>query len=110
MNHTTKSIIALVFLLGVIGTLGIIIGQGNGGSLFFSNLGKAVGGDGLTGAVAGEDCQGENCSVSNQSCKGYACSVACYTDKDCDDKTEATDDICRNPGTTYSLCVNRVKK
>ena len=110
MNHTIKSVLAVFFLLGVLGTLGVIIAQGNGGSVFFGKVGKALGSDGLTGAIAGEDCQEDNCSVSNESCKGYACSIACYEDKDCDDKTEATEDLCRNPGTTFSLCVNKVKK
>lgn len=34
-------------------------------------------------------------------------SVACYENRDCDDKIEGTEDICRNPGTKYSLCVNK---
>lgn len=33
--------------------------------------------------------------------------VACYADQDCDDKMANTEDICKNPGTEYSLCVNR---
>ena len=34
-------------------------------------------------------------------------SIACYDDSDCDDRVEETEDICRNPGTEYSLCVNK---
>lgn len=33
--------------------------------------------------------------------------VACYEDTDCDDRISATKDICRNPGTVYSLCINK---
>ena len=33
--------------------------------------------------------------------------VACYDDADCNDRIAETEDICRNPGTAYSLCVNR---
>ncbi len=33
--------------------------------------------------------------------------IACYQDQDCDDKIAETQDICRNPGTEYSLCVNK---
>lgn len=35
--------------------------------------------------------------------------VACYDDTDCNDRITETEDLCRNPGTAYSLCVNRVK-
>ncbi|MFH1682487.1 MAG: hypothetical protein ABIA37_01700 [Candidatus Woesearchaeota archaeon] len=34
-------------------------------------------------------------------------SIACYDNSDCDDKIVETEDLCRNPGTEYSLCVNR---
>ena len=33
--------------------------------------------------------------------------VACFHDKDCNDGINATQDLCRNPGTEYSLCVNK---
>lgn len=33
--------------------------------------------------------------------------VACFEDKDCNDRIAATQDVCRNPGTVYSLCVNK---
>jgi len=36
--------------------------------------------------------------------------VACYEDADCDDSMECTEDLCRNPGTEQSLCINRVKE
>lgn len=48
-------------------------------------------GGGITGAVVTEE-------------------IACYEDSDCDDKIEETEDICRNPGTEFSLCVNKVKE
>ena len=47
----------------------------------------AVGPQGLTGAVVNV--------------------VACFEDADCNDNIAATEDICRNPGTEYSLCVNK---
>ena len=34
--------------------------------------------------------------------------IACYDDQDCSDDIAATEDICRNPGTEYSLCINRI--
>ena len=36
--------------------------------------------------------------------------VACYKNADCSDHIEETEDICKNPGTEYSLCVNRPKE
>lgn len=36
--------------------------------------------------------------------------IACYDHKDCDDRIEATKDICKNPGTKFSLCVNQPKE
>ena len=48
----------------------------------------------------------------NQSIVGstVAGSIACYEDKDCNDRITATQDICRNPGTINSLCVNKPYK
>jgi len=34
-------------------------------------------------------------------------SIACQDNRDCDDKIEGTEDICRSPGTINALCVNR---
>lgn len=111
MNYSTKSILTIVFLFAAFGIIGIIISVGNGGSSFFGKTGKIVGASGVTGAVfADTNCTGNNCQKTNETCQGYACKIACYQDKDCDDRIEQTDDICRNPGTTYSLCVNRVRK
>ncbi|MEK6938236.1 MAG: hypothetical protein AABX04_04290 [Nanoarchaeota archaeon] len=36
--------------------------------------------------------------------------IACYEDKDCNDRIDATKDICYNPGTVSALCVNRADK
>lgn len=36
--------------------------------------------------------------------------ITCYDDDDCNDRIPNTLDICRNPGTDYALCVNRVQK
>ena len=33
--------------------------------------------------------------------------IACYNNDDCNDQISATEDICKNPGTIGSLCVNR---
>lgn len=50
----------------------------------------ALGGSGVTGAaVAG---------------------IACYEHADCDDSIPATADVCLNPGTEDSLCVNRPRR
>ena len=48
----------------------------------------------------------------NQSIVGatVAKSVACENNKDCNDWISVTEDICRNPGTINSLCVNKRKK
>ncbi|MEW5896217.1 MAG: hypothetical protein AB1668_00860 [Nanoarchaeota archaeon] len=35
--------------------------------------------------------------------------IACYENGDCNDKTDSTEDVCKNPGTEYSLCVNKLK-
>ena len=45
----------------------------------------------------------------NQSIVGssVAQTVACRDSSDCDDRITATKDICRNPGTINSLCVNK---
>ncbi|MFH0701550.1 MAG: hypothetical protein V2A62_03880 [Candidatus Woesearchaeota archaeon] len=36
--------------------------------------------------------------------------IACYEDADCNDRLDATKDICYNPGTINALCVNRPEK
>jgi len=33
--------------------------------------------------------------------------IACYNNQDCDDRTAGTEDVCKNPGTEFSLCINR---
>ena len=45
----------------------------------------------------------------NQSIVGgsVAKTVVCKTNKDCNDWITATEDICRNPGTINSLCINK---
>lgn len=40
----------------------------------------------------------------------FISSVACYDDADCNDKIDATIDICKNPGTSRALCINRPEK
>lgn len=36
--------------------------------------------------------------------------VACYEDADCNDRLDATRDVCYNPGTINALCMNRPEK
>ncbi len=36
--------------------------------------------------------------------------ISCYENQDCDDHIENTEDLCRNPGTRYSVCVNKPKE
>ncbi len=36
--------------------------------------------------------------------------IVCHEDIDCDDGIEETEDICRNPGTEFSLCVNKLRE
>jgi hypothetical protein len=69
---TKKTILVAIFLIVVIGVIGVI----------------STGG--LTGAV-----------ISNK--------VSCFENSDCNDHISETEDICKNPGSEYSLCVNRPK-
>jgi len=36
--------------------------------------------------------------------------IACYDNADCNDRIDATKDLCLDPGTINSLCVNRPEK
>ena len=36
--------------------------------------------------------------------------VSCYNDADCNDRIAETADVCKNPGTEFSLCVNKPKE
>lgn len=106
MNHTTKTLFVVTFLLSMTLFLGVVL---SGGS-FQDLTGSAT----LTGGVTAENCQGEECNVPVTGCgdgrRGYACRIACYSDQDCDDTIVQTNDICRNPGTEYSVCVQKPKK
>ena len=33
--------------------------------------------------------------------------IACHEDQDCNDNIAETEDVCKNPSSTYCLCVNR---
>ncbi len=33
--------------------------------------------------------------------------ISCYNNQDCDDHIQKTEDICKNPGTINSICVNK---
>jgi len=39
----------------------------------------------------------------------YSSTVVCFSDSDCNDHVATTIDICRNPGTDLSLCVNKAE-
>ncbi len=47
--------------------------------------------------------------ISNNNITGgtIAGSISCFNDQHCDDNIPETEDLCRNPGTEYSLCVNK---
>lgn len=85
------SFIALSLALGV-----IIFSGGKSSGSFFS--------PGLTGAVVAEPAA--ESTAGEASCTGRACTIACYSDQDCSDHIAATQDLCRNAGTSESLCVN----
>tara|TARA_Y100000310_G_scaffold313062_1_gene360985 strand:+ start:245 stop:469 length:225 start_codon:yes stop_codon:yes gene_type:complete len=36
--------------------------------------------------------------------------VACHDHADCNDKISQTEDVCKNPGTEFSICINKAKK
>jgi len=60
-------------------------------ALVFISIGFLINfnGSGLTGSI-----------VAN--------SIACYENADCDDGIDCTGDLCRNPGTEQSICINQV--
>jgi len=107
MHHNLKTTLVIVFLLSMTTYVGLVLTQ--------TNLGDLIGGKAtLTGGTVAQNCQGEECIAPVIGCgderSGYACRVACYSDEDCDDNIPQTDDICRNPGTVNSLCVNKIVK
>ncbi len=107
MNHTVKTTLLLVFLFSATAYLGLVLTQ--------ANLGDLLGGrESLTSAIIAENCQGDDCPLPVIGCgeerSGYACQIACYADEDCDDDIPQTEDLCRNPGTEYSICINKPKK
>ncbi len=59
--------------------------------LLVAVIGVLIGQEGLTGATISQI-------------------TACYNDEDCNDRSPNTLDTCKNPGTEYSLCVNRPLK
>ena len=104
MNYKVKTALVMVFLLSVTAYFGLILTQVQLKDIISGN-------NGLTGGAVAEPCQGEACPQPMPGCSedesGHACRVACYSDDDCDDTLPQTEDICRNPGTEYSVCVNR---
>ena len=105
MNHNLKATLVIIFLLSVTTYLGLILTN--------TSLGNFMGGnEGLTGGSVAENCQGEECVQPIVGCgedrSGYACRIVCHSNEECDDGISQTDDICRNPSTVKSLCVNRI--
>ena len=116
MNHKIEMVLLVFFLMGSIALVGIIIGQANGQSEFFSNLRQNIVTSGtITGGTVADtqDCSGENCPPLTSAARpcagnqGYACRIVCSVDEDCDDKILQTIDRCKNPGTEYSVCINK---
>ena len=54
-------------------------------------VGLLVGQEGLTGAATTK-------------------TIACYNHANCNDKLSQTEDICKNPGTEFSICINKVNE
>ncbi len=96
MDHRLYPWLFIGMLVGM-SALFSLIATGNAGFLF-SNPSLSAG---LTGASVVND-------TGNALCSGRSCVISCYNDLDCDDRVDATSDICRNPGTRYSLCVSQV--
>lgn len=110
MDYRYKSGLLIMVLISMTAIAGIIIAKG-GSNIVFSAAPGQERTYGLTGAVVAEmNCTGENPNEDcPETCQDYSCVIACEEDGDCDDKIEATEDFCRNPGTEFSLCVNQRK-
>ncbi len=103
MHHTARTILVIVSLVSLTGILGLLVSY-DSGFLWNSLRGSAQLTGGAVAAAAEEpDCSSGSCTP----CRGFGCTIACSSDEDCNDRNPATEDICRNPGTTSSLCVNR---
>lgn len=107
MHHNLKTTLVIVFLLSVTTYLGLVLTN--------TSLGDFMGGnEGLTGGAIAENCQGEDCIQPVIGCEdgrsGYACRIVCNSNEECDDNIPQTEDLCRNPGTENSLCVNRIMR
>ncbi len=107
MQHRLHVIIVIVVLLSFTIITGLLVAQAVG--LRFSRI-DAFLNPTITGAAVAA-CSGDNCPASLSVCAektGTACRIACYDDSDCDDRISATADVCKNPGTEFSLCVNKL--
>lgn len=103
MNHQLQVTLVIVILLGLTAITGLLVAQAIG--LRFSTILTPT----ITGAAVAT-CAGADCPAAATVCaekSGTACRVACYDDSDCDDRISATADVCKNPGTEFSICVNR---
>ncbi|HIH11952.1 TPA: hypothetical protein HA241_07215 [Candidatus Woesearchaeota archaeon] len=104
MNHRTKGIVVGIAFIFVNVLLAFFIAQTVSEGMFWKSI---VGGSSITGAVV----VSANGTVSTEEVgcvpgEGHSCRIVCRQDNDCDDGMSVTRDVCRNPGTVYSLCVN----
>lgn len=106
MHHRLHVTIVIVILLSLTAITGLLVAQAVG--LRFSRI-DAILSPTITGAAVAA-CAGADCPSPPPICAektGTACRVACYEHSDCDDRISATADVCKNPGTEFSICVNR---
>lgn len=106
MHHRFYVTIVIVILLSLTAITGLLVAQAVG--LRFSRIG-IIFTPTITGAAVAA-CRGDNCPLPLSVCAektGTACRIACYEHSDCDDRISATADVCKNPGTEFSICVNR---
>ncbi|MEK6951291.1 MAG: hypothetical protein AABX13_06230 [Nanoarchaeota archaeon] len=107
MDHKLQMTLVIVIFLSLTVVAGLLVAQTAGftlGNLLRPSLTPTI-----TGAAVAT-CTGANCPVPLAVCAekiGRACRIACSEQEDCDDRISATTDLCKNPGTEFSLCVNR---
>lgn len=107
MQHRFHVIMVIVVLLSFTIITGLLVAQAVG--LRFSRI-DTIFSPTITGAAVAA-CAGTDCPSPPPVCaekSGTACRIACYEQADCDDRLAATADLCRNPGTEFSLCVNKL--
>ena len=103
MNHHLKSVLLIIAVIGVNVFIALLLLQSFPGKNVLGGIKNSLQAGSITGAAV----VGSETAVPKIGCQGRACSVACHSNNDCDDAIPATEDICRNPGTEFSLCVNK---